>query len=360
MSNGPLTGLRILEFAGIGPGPFAAMMLADMGADIVRVVRAGHADVADDPMLRGRRRIALDLKSDEGRAAALHLIAQADGLIEGFRPGVMERLSLGPNECHAINPKLVYGRMTGWGQTGPLAHAAGHDINYIALSGALWSTGEADRPPVAPLNLLGDYGGGSMFLVAGMLGGLLAAARTGKGDVVDAAISDGAALLMTMFYTKMHSGEWDVARQHNRLDGGAPYYGVYTCSDGKWITIAPLEPQFFALFLRLLELPEDYYEGRTDKSEWIARRAEFAGIFARRTQAEWCALFEGTDICFAPVLDLHEAPQHAHNRARATFSEGSRPIPAPAPRFANNVAPARGDAVEVTWDDMRDWPLLDE
>jgi alpha-methylacyl-CoA racemase len=359
MTKGPLAGIRILEFAGIGPGPFAAMMLADMGADIVRIVRAEHTDAPSDPMLRGRRRIELDLKSPEDRKVALHLIGQADGLIEGFRPGVMERLSLGPKDCHTINPRLVYGRMTGWGQTGPLAQAAGHDINYIALSGAVWSTGEADRPPVAPLNLLGDYGAGSMFLVTGMLGGLLAAARTGQGDVIDAAISDGAALLMTMFYTKMHTGEWDVARQSNKLDGGAPYYGVYTCSDGKWITIAPLEPQFFELFLKLLELPADYYEARTDKSKWATRRAEFAEIFLQRTQAEWCALFEGTDICFAPVLDLNEAPDHAHNHARGTFSHGSRRIPAPAPRFANNVAPIRTDAVSATWEDLRDWPLLE-
>ena len=357
MTTGPLAGLRIVEFAGIGPGPFAAMMLADMGADIVRIVRAGAADNVDDPVLRGRRSVALDLKSADGLAAALHLIKQADGLIEGFRPGVMERLSLGPEDCHAVNPALVYGRMTGWGQTGPLSQAAGHDINYIALSGALWSTGEADRPPVAPLNLLGDYAGGSMFLVSGILAALLAAARTGKGDVVDAAISDGTATLMTMFYGKMAQRDWDVARQSNRLDGGAPYYGVYECSDGKWITIAPLEPQFFVLFLELLGLPADHYPDRLDKVEWPARRAEFAEIFNKRTRAEWTALFEGTDICFAPVLDPSEAPDHPHNRARSVFTQGGSPIPAPAPRFSNAVAAPRDQIKMVAWNEICDWPL---
>lgn len=359
MTGGPLAGIRIVEFAGIGPGPFAAMMLADMGADIVRVVRAGGQDDPMDPVLRGRRSVALDLKSPEGIASALHLIGQADGLIEGFRPGVMERLSLGPDECHAVNPRLVYGRMTGWGQSGPLSHAAGHDINYIALSGALWCTGQAGRPPVAPLNLLGDYGAGSMFLVAGMLAGLLAAARTGKGDVVDAAICDGAATLMTMFYGKIAKGEWDVARQSNRLDGGAPYYGVYECADGKWITIAPLEPQFFAQFLELLGLPQDHYPDRTDKTEWPARRSELAKMFLERSRDEWCDLFEGTDICFAPVLDPEEAPEHPHNRARAAFSAGASPIPAPAPRFAKAAADPRSPIAPVTWDVVRDWPLAE-
>ncbi|MGB1215654.1 MAG: CaiB/BaiF CoA transferase family protein [Pikeienuella sp.] len=359
MKSGPLAGIRIVEFAGIGPGPFAAMMLADMGADIVRIVRPNGADDPKDPVLRGRRSVALDLKSPDGIAAALHLIGQADGLIEGFRPGVMERLSLGPVACHAINPRLVYGRMTGWGQSGPLAKSAGHDINYIALSGALWSTGEAGRAPVAPLNLLGDYGGGSMFLVAGMLASLLAAARTGKGDVVDAAISDGSALLMTMFYGKIANGDWDVARQSNRLDGGAPYYGVYECADGKWITIAPLEPQFFVLFLKLLNLPADHYEDRADKAHWPARREEFARIFITRTRQEWCDLFEGTDICFAPVLDPNEAPAHAHNRARSVFSETGPPIPSPAPRFAEAVAPQRPPVAQVDWNTIRDWPLAE-
>lgn len=359
MIGGPLVGVRLVEFAGIGPGPFAAMMLADMGADIIRIVRPDGADVPDDPILRGRRSVALDLKSPEGLAAALHLINQADALIEGFRPGVMERLSLGPEKCHAANPRLVYGRMTGWGQTGPLAHAAGHDINYIALSGALWSTGEAERAPVAPLNLLGDYGGGSMFLVAGMLAALLAAARTGKGDVVDAAISDGSALLMSMFYGKIAKGEWDVARQSNRLDGGAPYYGVYECADGKWITIAPLEPQFFALFLKLLGLPADHYTDRSDKTEWAARRSEFAKIFMSQSRAEWCDLFEGTDICFAPVLDPNEAPGHPHNCARAVFSKDGSAIPSPAPRFSRAVANPRRQIAQVEWEAIRDWPLVE-
>ncbi|EKE43232.1 alpha-methylacyl-CoA racemase [Oceaniovalibus guishaninsula JLT2003] len=352
---GPLAGLRIVEFAGIGPGPFAAMMLADMGADIVRIARPGDAAAPDDPILRGRRGVALDLKSARGRDAALHLIGQADGLIEGFRPGVMERLSLGPEACHAVNPRLVYGRMTGWGQTGPLARAAGHDINYLALSGALWSTGEAGRPPVAPLNLLGDYGAGAMLLVAGMLAALLAAARTGQGNVIDAAICDGSALLMTMFYDKIARGEWEVARQSNRLDGGAPFYGVYECADGRWISLAPLEPQFHALFLSLLGLPDEDAADRHDKARWPARRAEFAAIFRRRTRDEWCALFEGTDVCFAPVLDPDEAPGHPHNRARAVFTHD--PVtPAPAPRFGSSPAPRRAPLRPVAWDDIRDWP----
>lgn len=359
MTGGSLEGLRIVEFAGIGPSPFAAMMLADMGADIVRIRHPDAVDAADDPVLRGRRSVALDLKSPDGLSAARHLVSLADGLIEGFRPGVMERLSLGPDDCHAVNPRLVYGRMTGWGQTGPLAQSAGHDINYIALSGALWSTGEAGRAPVAPLNLLGDYGGGSMFLVAGMLAGLLAAARTGKGDVVDAAVSDGTATLMTMFYGKMANGDWDVARQSNRLDGGAPYYGVYECADGRWITIAPLEPQFFALFLKLLGLPPNHYTDRTDKTEWPARRAEFAKIFIKRSRNEWCDLFEGTDICFAPVLDPTEAPDHPHNRARSVFSDSGPVIPAPAPRFREAVAERRTPVTSVEWQAIRDWPLAE-
>lgn len=357
MSNGPLAGIRIVEFAGIGPGPFATMMMADMGADILRIRRKGAQEDPRDPVLRGRRSVALDLKSPEGIDAALHLIQQADGLIEGFRPGVMERLGLGPKDCQRINPRLVYGRMTGWGQTGPLAKAAGHDLNYIALSGALWSTGEAGRAPVAPLNLLGDYGGGSMFLVSGMLAGLLAAARTGKGDVVDAAISDGTATLMTMAYGKIAAGEWDVARQSNRLDGGAPYYGVYECSDKKWITIAPLEPQFFTLFLDLLELPADHYPDRMEKAEWPARRAAFAEIFKTRTRQDWCDLFEGTDICFAPVLDPIEAPAHPHNRARAVFGEDGTAGPAPAPRFDSLPLGRRPAITSIDWDDIRDWPL---
>ncbi|MCF3593914.1 CoA transferase [Rhodobacteraceae bacterium LMO-12] len=360
MIGGPLAGLRIVEFAGIGPGPFAAMMLADMGADIIRITRPGAARAetkAQDPILRGRRILELDLKSSEGVTAALELISKADGLIEGFRPGVMERLSLGPTECHKLNPRLVYGRMTGWGQYGPLAQSAGHDINYIALSGALWSTGEAGRKPVAPLNLLGDYGGGAMFLVAGMLAGLLAATRTGQGDVIDAAICDGSALLMTMFYDKMNKGDWDVERQSNRLDGGAPYYGVYECADARWISLAPLEPQFFDQFRSLLGLPEDFYPDRNDKTVWPKRRKEFAEIFLSKSRDEWCALFEGTDVCIAPVLDPNEAPQHPHNRARAVFQQEKPPLPSPSPRFATTANTPMRHACAVSWNEIRKWPL---
>ncbi len=336
---GPLSGLRIVEFAGIGPGPFAGMMLADMGAEILRIDRRNDAG-ADDPKkdipARGRQSITLDLKKPDAADVALRLIDQADALIEGFRPGVMERLGLGPDTCMARNPKLVYGRMTGWGQDGPLAHAAGHDINYIALSGALWSIGEAGRKPVPPLNLLGDFGGGGMLLAFGLVCALLRARETGIGDVVDAAMCDGTATLMAPVYGYLAKGRWKNERQSNLLDGAAPYYGVYECRDGQWICIAPLEPQFYALLLKLLDLPEDHFGDRTDEQTWPEQHRCFADIFQRKDRGEWCALLEGTDVCFAPVLDLEEAPEHAHNQARSIFvdAHGVRQ-PAPAPRFTN-------------------------
>lgn len=337
---GPLQGIRIVEFAGIGPGPFAGMMLADMGAEILRIDRPGPADptAAADVVSRGRRSVVLDLKTAEGRAAALRLVARADALIEGFRPGVMERLGLGPEPCHALNPALVYGRMTGWGQEGPLSQAAGHDLNYIALSGALWSMGEAGRNPVPPLNLLGDFGGGGMMLAFGIACGLLRARLTGRGDVVDAAICDGTAALMGFIYGQRARGRWENARGANRLDGAAPHYGVYRCADGGWITLAPLEPQFFEVLREKLGLPDDWRRRRDDPAEWPALRAELAGIIATRSRAEWCALLEGTDVCFAPVLDLDEAPHHPHNRARDVFTEaGGLLQPNPAPRFRDAV-----------------------
>jgi len=352
---GPLEGVRIVEFAGIGPGPFAGMMLADMGAEILRIDRKGpldptrgdpHRDIAS----RGRKSITLNLKAEGATETALSLIEQADALIEGFRPGVMERLGLGPKVCHERNQALVYGRMTGWGQSGPLALAAGHDINYISLCGALWSMGEADRDPVPPLNLLGDYGAGGMMLAYGMVCALFKARTSGTGDVVDAAICDGAATLMAPIFGQLAKGIWKNQRQANRLDGAAPFYGVYRCSDDKWISIAPLEPQFYALFLQLLELNPKDFADRLNPENWQKHRIFFESIFATKTRDEWCTLFEGTDICFAPVLDMDEAPEHAHNQARGVFvKEGGVLQPAPAPRFTNSppelptMSPAPGD-----------------
>ncbi len=343
---GPLTGLRVLEFAGIGPGPFAAMMLADMGAEVLRIDRPGPADpsLRHDIPARGRRSLVLDLKRAEDVETALQLAGRADALIEGFRPGVMERLGLGPGACHARNPALVYGRMTGWGQDGPLAQAAGHDLNYIALSGALWSMGEAGRDPVPPLNLLGDFGGGAMFLAFGLVCGLLRARQTGRGDVVDAAICDGVNTLMGFIQAQRGRGRWVDQRAANRLDGAAPIYGVYRCADGQWITLAPLEPQFFALLAQMLDLPEDWQKGRDDRANWPGYRARLAALFATRSRADWCEMFEGTDVCFAPVLSPAEAPGHPHAIARGLFVPGPEGSlqPAPAPRFRDAVPDVPG------------------
>lgn len=361
---GPLAGLRVVEFAGIGPGPFAGMMLADMGAEILRIDRPGPVDplLKHDIPARGRRSVVLDLKDPKGQAAALRLVSQADALIEGFRPGVMERLGLGPDVCRTANPALVYGRMTGWGQDGPLAQAAGHDINYISLSGALWSMGEAGRDPVPPLNLLGDFGGGAMFLAFGIVCGMLRAQKTGKGDVVDAAICDGTAALMGFIQSQRGRGRWVNQRGANRLDGAAPHYGVYACADGKWVSIAPLEPQFFEIFRQTLDLPEDWRTGRDDPANWPAYRAHLEAIFATRTRDEWCAVFEGTDVCFAPVLDLDEAPEHPHNKARGIFvpALGGMVQPMPAPRFRDAAPelpgppPLRGEGQAGA---LADWGL---
>ncbi|PHS05146.1 MAG: carnitine dehydratase [Blastopirellula sp.] len=339
---GPLEGVRIVEFAGIGPGPFAGMMLADMGAEILRIDRqlAPDAIVPDpkgDILSRGRKSIILDLKNPASVEVALRLIGQADVLIEGFRPGVMERLGLGPDIALERNPALVYGRMTGWGQTGPLAQAAGHDINYISLCGALWATGEADRPPVPALNLLGDFGGGAMFLAFGIVSALLKARATGQGDVVDAAICDGTASFMGFIQSLAARGRWQNVRASNRLDGAAPFYGVYACSDGKWISVAPLEPQFFDLLLRLLDLVPDDFPDRFNSENWPTQRRKFAEVFATKSRAEWCEILEGTDVCFAPVLDMEEALTHPHNQARHIFDQTDGFVqPAPAPRFQNS------------------------
>lgn len=343
----PLAGLRIIEFAGIGPGPFAGMMLADMGADIIRIERPGAVSVTGsdaydlDFLARGRKSLALNLKVQGAVDLALRLIDGADGVIEGFRPGVMERLGLGPEICHARNPRLVYGRMTGWGQTGPVSPTAGHDLNYIALSGALWASGEAGRAPTFPLNLLGDFGGGGMFLAFGMVTGLLKAARTGQGDVVDAAIVDGTATLMAMIYSRRAMGKWRDERGANALDGGVPWYGVYTCADGGWITIGALEPQFWAVLLDKLGLDAATMGDRSDPATWPAIRETLAGIFASQPRDHWVALLQETDACFAPVLSPSEAPDHPHHRARGVFSQD--PVqPMPAPRFARSRTPLPG------------------
>jgi alpha-methylacyl-CoA racemase len=336
--NGPLRGLRVIEMAGIGPGPFCAMLLADMGADVIRIDRRGtapepaHGELRTAVMNRGRRSIALDLKQPAALEVVLALVHSADVLLEGFRPGVMERLGLSPDVCLARNPRLVYGRMTGWGQQGPLAPAAGHDINYIALSGALSALGTPETP-VPPLNLVGDFGGGAVMLAFGIACALLEARASGQGQVVDAAMVDGAALLMSMFYGMHAGGRWH-ERGNNLLDGAAPFYGCYRCADGKWVAVGAIEPQFYALLMQMLELPLAEWP-QHDRARWPQLKQVMALRFAAKTRDEWCALLEGSDACFAPVLGLDEAPGHAHNRARANFVEVDGVVqPAPAPRFS--------------------------
>ena len=338
---GPLSGIRILEFAGIGPGPFCAMLLADMGAEVVRIDRAQNARGGDpalppsDPLLRGRRNIAFDLKQPQAIEAVLRLVANADALLEGFRPGVMERLGLGPDVCLARNPRLVYGRMTGWGQDGPLAQAAGHDINYIALAGALEPIGRRGQPPLPPLNLVGDFGGGGMLLAFGVLAGLLEAKRSGQGQVVDAAMVDGAALLMSMFWGMRHSGFWSEERGTNLLDTGAHFYEVYECADGKYISLGSIEPQFYAELLKLSGLDVEKLPAQMDRSQWPAMKQRIGALVKARSRDEWCRIMEGSDVCFAPVLAMSEAPAHPHNASRKTFIEiAGMTQPAPAPRFS--------------------------
>jgi alpha-methylacyl-CoA racemase len=347
---GPLAGLRVIELAGIGPGPFCCMMLADQGAEVLRIDRpegppGGHpADVLG----RGRRSLALDLKSPAAVAAVLRLVERADVLVEGFRPGVTERLGLGPEACHARNPRLVYGRMTGWGQDGPLAPVAGHDITYIALTGALWSMGRAGERPVPPLNLVGDFGGGGMLLAFGIMAALHEASRSGRGQVVDAAMTDGSATLMGAFFGQVAQGRWRNAREANLLDGACPYYDTYECADGRYVAVGALEPQFFALLIKGLGLDPARFADRTDPARWPAMKAGFAAIFASQPRDHWAAVFDGTDACVAPVLDLEEAPRHPHNMARGTFFDRGGMQPAPSPRFSRTPpaepapAPRRG------------------
>ncbi len=339
--SGPLAGVRIIELAGIGPGPFAAMLLADMGAEVVRVDRAAAVTGGDpaappvDPLLRGRRSIGVDLKHPEGVEAVLRLVGAADALIEGFRPGVTERMGLGPDVCLERNGALVYGRMTGWGQDGPYAQTAGHDINYIALAGALEGVGRAGQPPTPPLNLVGDFGGGAMFLAFGVVCGILEARASGTGQVVDAAMVDGAATLMSMFHGFQAMGIWQPERGTNLLDSGAHFYDVYECADGGYVSIGSIEPQFYAELLRLTGLDGEDLSHQHDRSQWPALKERLAAVFKERTRDEWCKVMEGTDVCFAPVLSLDEAPTHPHMAARGTFTEvaGVRQ-PAPAPRFS--------------------------
>ena len=342
---GPLAGVRIIELAGIGPGPFCAMMLADMGADVIRVersaaVRGGDPDLPPaDVMLRGRRSIGIDMKSPDGLEAVMKLIESADGLIEGFRPGVTERLGVGPDDCLARNPRLVYGRMTGWGQEGPYAHAAGHDINYIALAGALEPMGRAGEAPVPPLNLVGDFGGGGMYLAFGMVCAILEARQSGEGQVVDAAMVDGAASLMTFFHGFRAMGIWNDERGTNLLDTGAHFYDVFECSDGEYVSIGSIEPQFYAELREKLELTDENWDQQMSRSMWPELKAELAAIFKRRTRDEWCELMEHSDICFAPVLSMDEAPKHPHNVHRGTFVERNGVVqPGPAPRFSRTEA----------------------
>lgn len=342
--GGPLTGFRIVEIDAIGPVPLAAMIMADMGADIVRVARRAapgkHVgqDVGGAILYRSRGHIALDLKNPADRDALLDLIDRADGLIEGFRPGVMERLGLGPQVCLARNPKLVFGRMTGWGQTGPMAMRAGHDINYLSLTGALHAIGEPGAPPTVPLNLVGDYGGGTMFLVAGMLAGFLSAQRTGQGQVVDAAITDGVGTLLSLFHAWLPSGGWIDERARNLLDGGAPFYRCYACGDGGHVAVGCLEPQFFAAMVAGLGLQDRGYD-QGDRAGWPAMADDFAAAFATRPRDEWAAHFSATDACVTPVLSLTEAINHPQAAERTSFVvRDGVPQAVPAPRFSATPA----------------------
>jgi alpha-methylacyl-CoA racemase len=344
--GGPLSGFRVVELAGIGPGPFCGMMLSDMGADVIRVDRMGaSARRTNDVLARNRRSIAVDLKQPQGVETVLRLVAKADALFEGFRPGVTERLGLGPEQCMARNPKLVYGRMTGWGQDGPMAQAAGHDINYIGLSGALHAIGRPGQKPVPPLNLVGDFGGGGMLLAFGMVCALLEAQKSGKGQVVDAAMVDGAASLMAMFYTMAAGGVFTDKRGTNLLDGGAHFYDTYETKDGQYVCIGSIEPQFYALLVEKAGLDKERFSQQMNSARWGECKEELTRVFKTKTRDEWCAIMEGTDVCFAPVLSVLEAPKHPHNVARGTFVTLDGVVqPAPAPRFSRTEGAIRNSA----------------
>ena len=346
---GPLQGIRIVEFAGIGPGPFCGMMLSDMGADLVRIDRADRVreDIPDQPsgdlLARGRRSIGLDLKQPEGVDVAMRLIEGADAAFEGFRPGVMERLGLGPDDCLARNPKLVYGRMTGFGQDGPYSQMAGHDINYIALAGVLAPIGRAGGPPVPPLNLVGDFGGGGMLLALGLVAALLETASSGKGQVVDAAMVDGASVLATSLHGGLASGSWSPEHASNMLDTGSHYYDAYETADGKWISLGSIEPQFYAEMLELTGLKEALAGEQHDRDAWPERKAMVTACIKSKTRAEWETIMEGSDVCFAPVLEPSEAPEHPHAKHRNAFAEVAGVVqPAPAPRFSRTESAIQG------------------
>jgi alpha-methylacyl-CoA racemase len=364
MASGPLAGVKVLEFAGIGPGPFVGMMLSDMGANVLRIERKGTPDPAPERLdARGRLAIELDLKQSHSIDVCLGLCKYAEIVVEGNRPGVMERLGLGPDAMFARNPRIVYGRMTGWGQSGPYAPYAGHDIDYLSLSGALHAIGTEERP-VLPLNLVADYGGGAMFLLAGLLAGIIHSRASGKGQVIDAAMTDGAAYLMTYFYGRYAAGGWMDSRRSNLLDGGAPFYDTYRCADGKWISIGALEPGFYALLLVRLGLAEHLVQPQMDQACWREMHSTLHQVFATRTRQEWCDLLEHTDACFAPVLSLAEAPAHPHNRARATFVDVAGVIqPAPAPRFSETPSRIQWPPAPIVRDPrkaLKDWGISEE
>ena len=353
----PLSGVRIIEFDGLGPVTFAGMVLGDLGADVIRLTRAGaigdFGDAGGSVTNRARNAVPVDLKSPEDRDRVLDLIANADAVIEGFRPGVLERLGLGPEVCAERNPKLVFGRVTGWGQTGPLSQMVGHDINYIGLTGALHAMGEAGRPPVPPLNLVGDYGGGAMLLIVGVLAAVLEARTTGKGRVVDAAMTDGTTLLSGLFFALSAGGQWSDQRGTNLLDGSAPFYRCYPCSDGKFVAVGALEPRFYAALLAGLDLtPEE--APQFPISSWPALEAKLGALFASRTRDAWAAHFEGTEACVTPVLSFAEAADHPHNRARQTIA-GAPPQPSPAPRFDGQVAPIESAGTMALDDALSRW-----
>jgi alpha-methylacyl-CoA racemase len=356
--SGPLTGLRVVEMAGIGPGPFCAMLLADLGAEVVRIRRPGGSMFDTEPRFdvtgRGCRSVELNLRESDAVTTALLLIEKAEVLIEGFRPGVMERLGLGPDVCLARKPNLVYGRMTGWGQDGPIARRAGHDINYIALTGALHAIGRADSPPPPPLNLVGDFGGGAMFLAFGIMAAVIEARASGKGQIVDAAMVDGAALLAAGRFAGRASGSQTNERGNNLVDGGAPFYDTYTCADGKFIALGAIEPQFYARFRELCQLTDPLFDEQMNKAKWPAQKARLTAMFSTRSRAAWVALLGGDDTCVAPVLDWDEAPADAHNVARGTFLTIDDVVqPAPAPRFSRTPA-AIPRSARISGDDTRE------
>lgn len=362
---GVLSGYKIVEFAGIGPAPMCAMLLSDMGAEVLRIDRAEEAnlgiptDAKYSVLNRGRRSVAVDLKQKAGTETALKLIERADALIEGFRPGVMERLGMGPDLCLARNPRLVYGRMTGWGQDGPLAHAAGHDINYIALTGALHSIGRRGEAPVPPLNLVGDFGGGGAYLALGVVAALLEAQKSGKGQVIDVAMIDGASSLMSAIYGLRAAGRWTDQRGENILDTGAHYYDVYETSDGKYVSIGSIEPKFYAELLRLSGMEHEELPRQQDRPSWPSLKDRVAAVFRTKTRDEWCRIMEGSDVCFAPVLNMQEAPSHPHNQQRGTFVEVDGVTqPAPAPRFSRTPSAIQRPPAqpgEHTEEALRDW-----